>query len=612
MQVPRSDKLAVPLVVERLEYDLLLHSMTDPELDVKQHVSTGGSFRNTSRCALEFKRMQLESDRKNSCRYPLGTYYPNHLPAGLLHVRRDVFRSESVRRRNGLAYFDTETLFDHDRLRQFIDSPCTVRGGLLDSFVIPTSIWEPYEPTGISPIWVCNKMRFISRSDIVRRHSRSSSMRALASNTKPLGSFPRLLLTKTFPIHKFVPMQWDVAGIIPALPTPLLSASSDVTQTTLSQIGVHGPVDIGLLDSTSFVSSSGEIGQDRSLSEMPKNVSDKKDGVSMDDVRSSKATQLTRRQMSSGRLDPQISDVKASTESPPRSRRGRIAGLKTSQWLQNAVVHNMGRLVVGQPKSLNSRQSQLRSRWLLETTKKSMRLVRHQLNEEYLDALRYLYRTCVISGSIQSIREMLWYLGSPETRVSTIIVTGSFGKTIVASKVAAALSHVGFKVGLFTSPHLVTIRERISINGSSLISKSEVVHLVNCIRKAAEATATMPTFFEIITLMAFCHFRNHGCDYIVLESGSAGAADPVNCTSQVVCSVITGVAVGMEIYGTSRYDVARSYMGYLRPHAVLVLGPTAMQFPFFKERAESLESPFVEVGPEPNEDFDTENSRIAA
>jgi dihydrofolate synthase / folylpolyglutamate synthase len=120
-----------------------------------------------------------------------------------------------------------------------------------------------------------------------------------------------------------------------------------------------------------------------------------------------------------------------------------------------------------------------------------------------------------------------------------IHVAGTNGKGSVCAMLDSILRAQGYSTGLFTSPHLVTFRERIQINGEQ-ISEDEVANGLNTLRALMANWDPHPTFFEIVTALGLFHFREHRVDFVVLETGMGGRLDATNATRPIV-SVLTPI-----------------------------------------------------------------------
>lgn len=162
----------------------------------------------------------------------------------------------------------------------------------------------------------------------------------------------------------------------------------------------------------------------------------------------------------------------------------------------------------------------------------------------YQESLAYLYslQSLGIKLGLANIRRLLKLLGNPHHQLKTVLIGGTNGKGSTAAMLAKMLQAGGYKVGLYTSPHLDDFRERIKI-ADSPISEAEVAELTARIRRAlAPGSALIPvTFFEAVTALAYLHFHEQGADIAVLEVGMGGRLDATNMTRPLL-SIITNVA----------------------------------------------------------------------
>lgn len=166
---------------------------------------------------------------------------------------------------------------------------------------------------------------------------------------------------------------------------------------------------------------------------------------------------------------------------------------------------------------------------------------------------------------LERIRTLLRALGDPQRGQKFVHVAGTNGKGSTCACIAAVLRSAGYRVGLNTSPYLVTFHERIRVDGE-MISDGELASLAEEIRPAAEAMAEHPTEFELITAAAMLYFRRKGCDISVLEVGLGGALDASNVIDAPEVAVIT--AMGMDhvaLLGPTQADVAAAKAGIIKP-----------------------------------------------
>jgi dihydrofolate synthase/folylpolyglutamate synthase len=127
----------------------------------------------------------------------------------------------------------------------------------------------------------------------------------------------------------------------------------------------------------------------------------------------------------------------------------------------------------------------------------------------------------------------------------------------------------GYRTGLFTSPHLVSFRERIRVNGE-MIGEGEVAAGLNAIQQRIAAWDPHPTFFEITTALALDHFQRHDCEFVVLETGLGGRLDATNAVMPIV-SVLTPISYDHQKWlGNTLEEIAREKAGIIKPHTPVV------------------------------------------
>ena len=133
--------------------------------------------------------------------------------------------------------------------------------------------------------------------------------------------------------------------------------------------------------------------------------------------------------------------------------------------------------------------------------------------------------------NLNRITHLLDLLGNPHERLKVIHVAGSKGKGSTAAIIASVLTHAGYKTGLYTSPHLITPRERCRID-NELISESEVAYYIDKLKPAIETVSDSEfgrvSFFEIYTTLAFIYFAEKAADFAVIEVGLGGRLDATN------------------------------------------------------------------------------------
>ena len=143
---------------------------------------------------------------------------------------------------------------------------------------------------------------------------------------------------------------------------------------------------------------------------------------------------------------------------------------------------------------------------------------------------------------LDSTRKLCDILGNPERKFKTIHIVGTNGKGSTSYYLAGVLQAHGFKVGLFTSPHLVSLRERIRINDKP-IGDEDLNRLLLCVQLAAKEASVEPTFFEVLTLVAFLYYAEQGVDVVSMEAGMGGRLD----STAVACGdIVVLTSIGLE------------------------------------------------------------------
>ena len=161
------------------------------------------------------------------------------------------------------------------------------------------------------------------------------------------------------------------------------------------------------------------------------------------------------------------------------------------------------------------------------------------------------------------------YLGNPHKTYKTIHVAGTNGKGSVSHLLAAILRQAGYKVGLFTSPHLIDFRERIRVNGK-MIPQEYVVDFVERHRSTFEPLH--PSFFELTSTMAFDYFRAEKVDFAVIEVGMGGRLDSTNIITPIL-SIITNISLDhTQFLGDTVEKIAFEKAGIIKPNVPALVG----------------------------------------
>ncbi len=197
---------------------------------------------------------------------------------------------------------------------------------------------------------------------------------------------------------------------------------------------------------------------------------------------------------------------------------------------------------------------------------------------------------------------LLERLGHPERAIPAVHITGTKGKGSTAAMTAAMLQAAGYRVGLFTSPHLVRFEERMTVNGV-LPDETKIVELVEKLRTLAAdlevSEETCPTFFELSTALAWMVFQDAGCDIVVLEVGLGGRLDTTNLCQPLV-TVITSISRDhMKLLGETLELIAREKAGIVKPGVPMLTGvdqPSVLEV--IAEVCRSKNAPLMRLGKE--------------
>jgi len=207
---------------------------------------------------------------------------------------------------------------------------------------------------------------------------------------------------------------------------------------------------------------------------------------------------------------------------------------------------------------------------------------KNNMHSEYEEAHDFLYsfvdyerdskwKYDNIYFDLSRVEKFLRILGNPHKKGWFVHVAGTNGKGSVAAMIASVLTQSGFKTGLYTSPHLVTFRERIKID-AKMISKNDVVDGVQHIKTAAKQIEGL-TFFDVWTALAFNYFARQSVDVSVIEVGLGGSLDTTNVISPTI-SVITSISIDhCGKLGDTVEKIAYEKAGIIKPGIPVVSAP---------------------------------------
>ncbi|MEM6628321.1 MAG: folylpolyglutamate synthase/dihydrofolate synthase family protein [Bacteroidota bacterium] len=199
----------------------------------------------------------------------------------------------------------------------------------------------------------------------------------------------------------------------------------------------------------------------------------------------------------------------------------------------------------------------------------------------YLDTISYLYSLLpayqkvgakAMKKDLQNTLDLCEALGNPQQKFKSVLIAGTNGKGSVSSMLFSVLHSSGYKVGLYTSPHLLDFRERIRVN-LSYVSQEYVVDFVGRHKALIEKVA--PSFFEFTVAMAFSYFAEQEVEWAIVEVGLGGRLDSTNIIQQSL-SVITNISYDhQEFLGDTLEEIAGEKAGIIKSNAPTIIGESS-------------------------------------
>lgn len=213
-----------------------------------------------------------------------------------------------------------------------------------------------------------------------------------------------------------------------------------------------------------------------------------------------------------------------------------------------------------------------------------------------------------IKMGLENCLKMNQLLGFPEKTFASVHVAGTNGKGSTCTKIASALQYKGDKVGLYTSPHISSFRERIKINGI-MISENSAEELLSSLFAIKDKENIPCTFFEMMTLLAFLYFAQEKVDYAILETGLGGRLDATNIATPIL-SIITSISLDHTDVLSNDIDcITREKAGIIKEGVPILIGP-CVSFPLIKEIADVKNTQLVQIK-DVYSNFELENRAIA-
>ncbi|MBN2138959.1 MAG: bifunctional folylpolyglutamate synthase/dihydrofolate synthase [Sedimentisphaerales bacterium] len=246
-------------------------------------------------------------------------------------------------------------------------------------------------------------------------------------------------------------------------------------------------------------------------------------------------------------------------------------------------------------KSSSSNNAKVKTKKAFRSYKEAMEYLFAQTDYEKQSNLRYNVNTF----SLKRMEKLLSLLGNPHKKTPTAHIAGTKGKGSTAAMLGKMLEANGYKVGLYTSPHLIDLHERITVN-SEMINKKQMHDLLNRLHgpltRMSKANDN-PTFFEIMTALAFMHFADTKVDIGVIETGLGGRLDSTNVIKPQVVGITSLSIDHQKQLGQTIDSIAKEKAGVLKkgvPAVTVQQEPSAMKV--LKSEADAVKAPLTVTG----------------
>jgi dihydrofolate synthase/folylpolyglutamate synthase len=257
----------------------------------------------------------------------------------------------------------------------------------------------------------------------------------------------------------------------------------------------------------------------------------------------------------------------------------------------------------------SSKADKVKSARQFKTLRQALEYLFSRTDYEKQTRLRYN----VTTFSLERMEKLLSLVANPHKKLTAAHIAGTKGKGSTATMLARMLEANDYSVGLYTSPHVVDLHERIAINGKN-ISDSELLGLINRIyapvEKMAKDSDSTPTFFEIFTTMAFMYFVDKKVDIAVIETGLGGRLDSTNVIEPAVVG-ITSISIDHQnLLGNTIDSIAREKAGVIKkgiPVVTVTQDPAAMKE--IKKAALAVKAPLMVTGKDIDFSYRFESSR---
>lgn len=245
-------------------------------------------------------------------------------------------------------------------------------------------------------------------------------------------------------------------------------------------------------------------------------------------------------------------------------------------------------------KKKSSKVASVKSKKAFKTYQQALDYLFERTDYEKQERLRYN----VTTFNLNRMEKLLSLLGNPHKKIHTVHIGGTKGKGSTATMLARMIEANGYKVGLYTSPHVVHLHERITIN-STMISESEMCGLLNRVYAPVEKMSKTdpPTFFEIMTSLAFMYFLDKEVDIAVIETGLGGRLDSTNVIKPKVIGITSLSIDHQHLLGNTIDSIAKEKAGIFKrgvPTVTVQQEPSAMRV--LRSEAIAVKAPLSVTG----------------
>jgi dihydrofolate synthase/folylpolyglutamate synthase len=258
------------------------------------------------------------------------------------------------------------------------------------------------------------------------------------------------------------------------------------------------------------------------------------------------------------------------------------------------------------PKAIALTQLKSASNGGITSYAKALRFLSSLSDYERLRIVRYTSQ----NFDLERMRSLLRKLGNPQDRFRSVHIAGTKGKGSTCAMLAAMLRANGYKVGVYTSPHLVDIRERIVVD-QDMIPQSEFSRIIRRIEPIASRMKPTPTYFDVLTAAAFVHFAERKVEIAVVETGLGGRLDSTNVVRPEVTAITSISKDHMAQLGNTLPKIAEEKAGIFKPGvpAVTVMQPPEVEV-VLKRVAEQVGAPLDIAGKSIEFSYRFESSRL--